>query len=183
MEMQTLEQLYVEQLRDLYSAEDQLCEALPKMAEAASNPDLRAAFEKHLEQTQRQRDDVARLIEALGENPEGHECKAMKGLIEEGEELIEEGDESDSDVLDAGLIAAAQRVEHYEIAGYGTVCAYAKQLGRDEDVQVLQSIANEEGDTDKKLTQLAERIVNPAAGKTMMGGQKKQNGRRTSRNA
>lgn len=181
MEVQHLQDLYIQQLRDLYSAEDQLCEALPKMAEAASNDALRAGFEEHLQQTRRQREDVGRLIEALGEDPEGHECKGMKGLIEEGEELIEEGDEADPDVLDAGLIAAAQRVEHYEMAGYGTVCAYAETLGRHDDVRVLKNILDEESKADKKLTQIAERIVNPAA----MNGKnvRQQGGRRSARSA
>ena len=163
MEMQNLKDLYVEQLRDLYSAESQLCEALPKMAEAASNPELKRGFQMHLEQTKRQRDDVSQIITKLGEDPEGHECRAMMGLIEEGEELIEEHADADPDVLDAGLIAASQRIEHYEIAGYGTVCTYAKMLGEDEAHKVLDRIAKEEGEADKKLSMIAETVVNPAA--------------------
>jgi ferritin-like metal-binding protein YciE len=161
MELATLKDLYIEQLRDLYSAESQLCEALPKMAKAASNAELKRGFEEHLEQTKRQRQDVEKLIRDHGENPEGHECKAMKGLIEEGSELMKE--DADPDVMDAGLIAASQRIEHYEIAGYGTVRTYATQLGDASAAFILDRIAKEEGATDQKLTALAERVINPAA--------------------
>ena len=161
MELATLKDLYIEQLRDLYSAETQLCEALPKMAAAATNPELKRSFEQHLEETKQQREDVEKLIRAEGANPEGHECKAMKGLIAEGAELMRE--DADPDVMDAGLIAASQRIEHYEIAGYGTVRTYAKQLGDANAAFVLDRIAKEEGATDHKLTALAERVINPAA--------------------
>lgn len=165
MEPETLKDLYVEQLRDLYSAESQLCEALPKMANAATHPELKRGFEKHLEATKRQRDDVSRIIQELGQNPEGHDCKAMQGLIEEGEELIQEhSGGSNPSLLDAGLIAAAQRIEHYEIAGYGTVRTYAEQLGERAAARVLNRIAQEEGKTDQQLTTLAVRVINPAAG-------------------
>jgi ferritin-like metal-binding protein YciE len=163
MELGTLKDLMVEQLRDLYSAESQLCEALPKMANAATHPELKRSFEQHLEITKRQRDDVAKLIRDYGAEPEGHECEAMKGLIKEGEELIAKKRDADSDVMDAGLIAAAQRVEHYEIAGYGTVAAYAVQLGDQQAAMVLDKIAKEEGTTDHQLTALALRVINPAA--------------------
>jgi ferritin-like metal-binding protein YciE len=161
MELATLKDLYIEQLRDLYSAETQLCEALPKMAAAATNPELKRGFEQHLEETKQQREDVEKLIRAEGEDPEGHECKAMKGLIAEGSELMKE--DADPDVMDAGLIAASQRIEHYEIAGYGTVRTYAKQLGDANAAFILDRIAKEEGATDQKLTALAERVINPAA--------------------
>jgi ferritin-like metal-binding protein YciE len=161
MELATLKDLYIEQLRDLYSAESQLVEALPKMAKAASNTELKRGFEEHLEQTKRQRADVEKLIRDHGENPDGHECKAMKGLIEEGSELMKE--DADPDVMDAGLIAASQRIEHYEIAGYGTVRTYATQLGETNAAFILDRIAKEEGATDHKLTALAERVINPAA--------------------
>lgn len=160
MEMQTLKDLYVEQLRDLYSAESQLIEALPKMAKAATHAELRTSFEAHLEQTKRQREDVAKIIEDLGAKPKGHECQAMKGLIKEGQELLDKKGKADPDVLDAGLIAAAQRIEHYEIAGYGTVCTYAKTLSETKAAGILHRIAGEEGDTDKRLTRLAERVIN-----------------------
>jgi ferritin-like metal-binding protein YciE len=161
MELATLKDLYIEQLRDLYSAETQLVEALPKMAKAATNAELKRGFEEHLEQTKRQRSDVEKLIRDHGENPEGHECKAMKGLIQEGSELMKE--DADPDVMDAGLIAASQRIEHYEIAGYGTVRTYATQLGDTNAAFILDRIAKEEGATDHKLTALAERVINPAA--------------------
>ena len=161
MELATLKDLYIEQLRDLYSAESQLVEALPKMAKASSNAELKRGFEEHLEQTKRQRQDVEKLIRDHGENPDGHECKAMKGLIEEGSELMKE--DADPDVMDAGLIAASQRIEHYEIAGYGTVRTYATQLGDTSAASILDRIAKEEGATDHKLTALAERVINPAA--------------------
>jgi ferritin-like metal-binding protein YciE len=161
MELATLKDLYIEQLRDLYSAESQLCEALPKMAKAASNAELKRGFEQHLEETKQQREEVGELIRSHGENPDGHECKAMKGLIAEGQELMKE--DADPDVMDAGLIAAAQRIEHYEIAGYGTVRTYAKQLGDTNAVFTLDKIAKQEGMTDQKLTALAERVINPAA--------------------
>ena len=161
MELATLKDLYIEQLRDLYSAETQLCEALPKMAAAATNPELKRSFEQHLEETKQQREEVEKLIRAEGENPEGHECKAMKGLIAEGAELMKE--DADPDVMDAGLIAASQRIEHYEISGYGTVRTYAKHLGDSSAAFILDRIAKEEGATDHKLTALAERVINPAA--------------------
>ncbi len=163
MAMSSFQDLYVEQLRDLYSAESQLCEALPKMAQAATHPELKQSFQMHLEQTKRQRQDVREIIEQLGEEAEGHECKAMKGLIQEGQEVIQEKNESDPEVLDAALIAAAQRIEHYEIAGYGTVRTFAQMMGDEQAVQTLDRIASEEGETDKKLTRLAESIINPAA--------------------
>ena len=163
MEMQTLKDLYIEQLRDLYSAESQLVEALPKMAKAASNNQLRQSFEEHLVQTQTQRDDVAGIIEQLGMDPGGHECQAMRGLIKEGEELLKKKAVADPDVFDAGLIAAAQRIEHYEIAGYGTVCTYAKILNEADAERILHRIAGEEGAADQKLTQLAERVINREA--------------------
>ena len=130
---------------------------------SATHSELKQGFESHLEQTKRQRADLEKIIVALGATPDGHTCKAMKGLIEEGAELIEQKKDSDPEVLDAGLIAAAQRVEHYEIAGYGTVRTYAEMLGENEAAAVLDRIAHEEGDTDHKLTKLALEVVNPAA--------------------
>ncbi len=160
MKMNNLKDLYIEQLRDLYSAESQLVEALPLMAKAATHPELRQAFEKHLEQTKKQREDVGKIVQDLGEKPDGHTCEAMKGLIKEASELLAKKSQVDADVMDAGLIAAAQRVEHYEIAGYGTVCAYAKMLGETEAHNTLHRIAGEEGDTDKTLTELAMSVIN-----------------------
>jgi ferritin-like metal-binding protein YciE len=152
MQQNALRGLYLDELRDLYSAENQLVKALPKMAKAATPADLKAGFEKHLAQTQ---EHVSRL-ETVFREPEGKTCKGMKGLIEEGEQLIEEdpGDEE----LDAGLIAAAQRVEHYEIAGYGCVRAYADLLGEEDANSLLGETLNEEKETDETLTELAENI-------------------------
>jgi ferritin-like metal-binding protein YciE len=161
MKLDSLKDLYLEQLKDLYSAETQLVEALPKMAEAASARDLRQAFTEHLRQTQEQVRRLERIFQDLGENPKGHTCEGMKGLLKEGEEMIKMRGEPA--VLDAGLIAAAQRVEHYEIAGYGTVRTYAELLGRDEHVSLLERSLQEEEDTDERLTQLAESHVNEEA--------------------
>ena len=154
----SLQDLYLEQLRDLYSAEQQIIAALPKMADAARHPELRQAFETHLRESQEQARRLERICEGLGESPKGETCDGMKGLLKEGEKTMKQ--RADSDVLDAALIADAQRVEHYEIAGYGCVKTYARLLGREQDVQLLQQTENEEGRTDKLLTQLAERVIN-----------------------
>jgi ferritin-like metal-binding protein YciE len=156
-----LNDLLIDQLKDLYNAEGQLTKALPKMAKAASNPELKQAFEKHLAQTQEHVSRLEKVFESLGEKAKGKTCHAMKGLIEEGSEVISE-DASDT-VKDAALIAAAQRVEHYEIAGYGTVRTYAQTLGHKEAAQLLQKTLDEEGETDKLLTKLAETCVNQLA--------------------
>jgi ferritin-like metal-binding protein YciE len=160
---QEFKELYLEQLRDLYSAEDQLVDALPKMAQAAHSSELRRGFEEHLEQTRRQRDEVEQLVSQMGEKASGHTCKGMKGIIAEGQETIKTYKKSDPAIADAALIAAAQRVEHYEIAGYGTARALAEMMGEDNAVQVLDRIAKEEGETDHKLTALAQEVINPAA--------------------
>jgi ferritin-like metal-binding protein YciE len=160
-EMNPLEELLEDELKDLYSAENQLVKALPKMAKAASSPELRRAFERHFEETKRQ---VERL-NAIGENLEmkltGKKCKAMEGLIEEGKELMAE--DLDENVMDAGLIGAAQKVEHYEIAAYGTARTHAALLGYNKVAKLLQQTLDEEGATDKKLTALAESIINVEA--------------------
>lgn len=163
MKLDSLKKLYVEQLKDLYSAETQLVEALPTMAKAASSADLRNAFQEHLKQTRGHVDRLEQIFKNLDYKPTGQKCKGMEGLIEEGAEMAEE--DADEDVRDAGLIAAAQRVEHYEIAGYGTVRTYARTLGRQEDVDLLQQTLDEEGETDKKLTALAESSINVEAKK------------------
>jgi ferritin-like metal-binding protein YciE len=160
---QEFKELYLEQLRDLYSAEDQLVQALPKMAQAAHSSELRQSFEEHLEQTRRQRDEVEQLVSQLGEKASGHTCKGMQGIVAEGQETIKKHKKSDPAIADAALIAAAQRVEHYEIAGYGTARALAEMMGEDNAVQVLDRIAKEEGETDHKLTALAQEVINPAA--------------------
>ena len=161
MKLKTLEDLLHHELKDLYSAETQLLKALPKMAEAAENDDLRAAFEEHLQQTQGHVERLEEAGEILGKKLTGHTCKAMKGLIEEGEDLIAE--DADPSVKDAGLIGAAQRVEHYEIAGYGTARTLAAQLGQDEIAELLEETLDEEKETDEKLTELAESTVNADA--------------------
>jgi ferritin-like metal-binding protein YciE len=158
MKIETLRDLYVEQLHDLYSAETQLVEALPKMAKAAANPMLQKAFTEHLTQTRTHVERLEKIFKQLGEDTKGPACKGMKGLISEGEEMIKM--KGDPAAIDAGLIAAAQRVEHYEIAGYGCVHAYAQQLGEAEGTRLLQQTLTEEGEADKKLTRLAEGVIN-----------------------
>jgi ferritin-like metal-binding protein YciE len=156
MKQNSLKNLYVDELKDLYSAETQLTKALPKMAKAAQSPELRAGFEEHLKQTQEHVSRLETIFDALGESPKGKTCKGMEGLIKEGGEIVAEGPQTGE--LNAGLIAAAQRVEHYEIAGYGCVRTYAKLLGEDEAVQLLEQTLKEEKATDAKLTSLAEKI-------------------------
>jgi len=158
MKIESLRDLYVEQLHDLYSAETQLVKALPKMAKAASNSQLRSAFQEHLSQTEYHVQRLEQIFQKLGAKPKDQTCKGMEGLIKEGSEMIKMRGEPAA--IDAGLIAAAQRVEHYEIAGYGCVHTYAQQLGEQQDAQLLQQTLNEEGQTDKKLTQLAEQLIN-----------------------
>ena len=158
MALDSLRDLYVEQLRDLYSAENQILKALPKMEETAKHPELREAFESHRRVTEEQVRRLERIFDDLGEKPSGHHCKGMEGLLKEGSETMAE--KGDADVIDAGMIAAAQRVEHYEIAGYGCVRTYARMLGREEDARLIQQTLDEEGDTDKSLSALAERVIN-----------------------
>jgi ferritin-like metal-binding protein YciE len=161
MEMESLQDLFVDNLKDLYSAETQLTKALPKMAKAANEPALKEAFTTHLKETEGQIKRLEQILQELDESPKGKKCKAMEGLIEEGKELMEE--DADPAVLDAGLIGAAQKVEHYEIAGYGTVRTYAQILGNDEAARLLQQTLDEEGATDKKLNELAMQFINAEA--------------------
>jgi ferritin-like metal-binding protein YciE len=156
MEKNRLKHLYVEELKDIYSAENQLVKALPKMAKASTSADLRAGFEAHLEQTKEHVARLAKIFKALGESANGKKCHGMEGLIKEGGELIAEDPAPEE--LDAGLISAAQRVEHYEIAAYGCVSTYAKLLGEDQTASLLRQTLEEEKETDKKLTQLSGRI-------------------------
>ena len=158
MALENLQQLYVEQLRDLYSAETQILEALPKMADRAAHPELKQGFEMHVRQTQEQVRRLEQIADGLGEKITGETCEGMKGLLKEGSKMMKE--RGSDDVRDAALIAAAQRVEHYEIAGYGCARTYARLLGREQDAALLQQTLDEEGDTDHKLTALAERVVN-----------------------
>ncbi len=158
MKIETLRDLYVEQLHDLYSAETQLVEALPKMAKASANKQLQAAFTGHLTQTKGHVQRLEQIFEQLGEDTKGPVCKGMKGLISEGEEMIKM--KGDPAAIDAGLIAAAQRVEHYEMAGYGCVRTYAHQIGDHTNEKLLQQTLDEEAAADQKLTQLAEEVIN-----------------------
>ena len=156
MKLESLEDLFLDELKDLYNAETQLTKALPKMAKAAASEELRTAFENHLAETEKQIERLEHIFEELDESPKGKRCKAMVGLIEEGKELIEaDGDDA---VKDAALIAAAQKVEHYEIAGYGTVRTYAQLLGNKQAADLLQETLDEEAATDEKLTELAQSI-------------------------
>ena len=159
--MQTLDDLYVDMLKDLYSAEKQLVKALPKMAKNAQSADLQKAFQEHLKQTEGHVERIERIFSDLGSSPRGKKCVGMEGLVEEGNELLQE--QADPDVLDAGLIAAAQKVEHYEIASYGTVRTWAERLGYNQAAQLLQQTLDEEGEANKKLTQLAESHINMEA--------------------
>jgi ferritin-like metal-binding protein YciE len=160
MEHKALKELFVDELKDLYSAENQLIKALPKMAKAATSDDLRAGFEEHLEQTKEHARRIEEICTELGEKPTGKKCAGMEGLIEEGKEMM---GEFEDDVLDAAVISAAQRVEHYEIAAYGTVRTYAELLGHDRAVELLEQTLGEEKETDQKLTELAGSINVEAA--------------------
>lgn len=159
--LENLEDLLLEQLRDLYDAEEQLVDALPKMAKAASSSQLKQAFEMHLEETKHQKQRLEQAFRDLGKQPEGETCEAMQGLVSEGAEIINL--DGDPDVKDAALIAAAQRVEHYEIAGYGCARAFATRLCHTQVANLLQETLQEERKADEKLTQLAESFVNQLA--------------------
>ncbi|MCB0324078.1 MAG: ferritin-like domain-containing protein [Bdellovibrionales bacterium] len=160
-EFNSLQELLVDQVRDLYDAEQRLLKALPKMAEAASSPELRACFSNHLQETKMHADRLEQVVQQLGEDAEAETCEAMKGLISEGEEMVKA--KGDPDVRDAALIAAAQRVEHYEMAGYGAARSFAQRLGLTTVAEILQTTLEEEGNADKKLTQIALGSVNPQA--------------------
>jgi ferritin-like metal-binding protein YciE len=161
MPAESLHDAFEEELKDILSAEKQLLKALPKMAKAASNEDLAAGFEEHLEQTKGHVERLEKIFEMLDKTPRAKKCKAMAGLIEEGSEILEE--DMDPDVMDAMLIAAAQKVEHYEIATYGTLVTWARQLGMEDAASILHETLDEEKDTDMKLTQLAETGINAEA--------------------
>lgn len=158
MEMESLKELYVDELKDLWSAETQITKALPKMIKAATSPKLKKAFNTHLKQTERHIKRLERICKELDESPRGKKCVGMEGLLKEGSELIKEKPEAE--VLDAGLIAAAQHVEHYEMAGYGCVRTWARQLGEDGHADLLQETLDEEELTDKLLTDLAVSEIN-----------------------
>jgi ferritin-like metal-binding protein YciE len=157
----TMDELLLEELKDLYDAEKQLTKALPKMAKASSSEELRGAFEEHLRQTEGHVERLEQIFEQLGEKASGKKCAAMTGLIKEGEEVASDTD--DGSVRDAGLIAAAQKVEHYEISGYGSVRTHAQMLGHDHAVRLLQETLEDEKQTDQKLNSLAENMINDRA--------------------
>ena len=161
MKIKTLNDLFVDMIRDLYSAESQLVKALPKMAKKATNPELKQGFEKHLQETINQKERLGKIAELLEFNPKGKKCAAMEGLVTEAEEIISEI--KDPEVLDAGLIAAAQKVEHYEIASYGTVATFAKILGNGEIEDLLRETEKEEKAADETLTKVAQTAVNQGA--------------------
>jgi ferritin-like metal-binding protein YciE len=175
MQANSLRELYVAELRDLYNAETQLVKALPKMAKASSNAELRQGFEEHLRQTSEHVSRLEQIFEMMGEKPTGKKCLGMEGLVKEGAETMKE-DYEDA-LMDAAIIGAAQRVEHYEIAGYGTVRAFAELLGENEHVSLLEQTLEEEKQTDEKLTQLAQQ-VNTEAGQQ---GDEESAGRQASR--
>jgi ferritin-like metal-binding protein YciE len=156
-----LQELLIEEIRDIYHAEGQLLKALPKMAKAATSERLKEAFERHLEETETHVERLEQAFESLGEPVKGKKCQAMEGLIEEGKEVMEE--HSESPMLDAALICAAQKIEHYEIASYGTICTWADLLGLDEVSDLLKETLDEEKTTDETLTEIAENEINTQA--------------------
>jgi ferritin-like metal-binding protein YciE len=164
MSNDSFKKLYIDELKDLYSAENQLVKALPKMAKAVSSEQLRQGFEKHLEQTKDQVQRLEKIFHSLDQSPKGKTCVAMEGLVKEGSEVMAE--DFDGAVMDAALIGAAKRVEHYEIAAYGTASEFAKVLGHKEHVSLLQETLEEETDTNEKLTELAEGINSEANAQT-----------------
>jgi ferritin-like metal-binding protein YciE len=161
MEIESLQELLIEEMRDIYSAENQLTKALPKMAKKASNPQLKKAFETHLKETEGQIQRLQKIFDKLGKKPTGKKCAAMEGLIEEGKEMMAE--DMDEETMDAALIAVAQKVEHYEIASYGTVRTWAQHIGDEQMAKLLQQTLDEEGKTDKLLTEMAENSINVEA--------------------
>jgi ferritin-like metal-binding protein YciE len=161
MPLESMEDLFLNELKDIYNAEKQILRALPRMAKAATTPELQQAFTKHLKETEGQVQRLERIFKSLGESPRGKKCKGMEGLIEEGKEILQE--EGADEVIDAALIAAAQRVEHYEIAAYGCLRTYAQLLGYDDADRLLQQTLEEEEKTDKTLTALGEGGINQAA--------------------
>ncbi len=156
MEMETLRDLFLDELRDTYHAEGQLIKALPRMAKKAGSDELRMAFQQHLEETKKQQERLEQVFALFEEKPKTKVCKGMQGILEEGKEMMEE--DMEPDVMDAALIAGGQRAEHYEMAAYGTLRTYAQLLGEGEAARILQQILDEEGAADKKLTKLAEKI-------------------------
>jgi ferritin-like metal-binding protein YciE len=178
---ESLKKLYVDELKDLFSAENQLVKALPKMAKAASSEELRTGFEKHLEQTRVHVQRLEEIFQSLDESPKGKKCVGMEGLVKEGSEIMEE--DFEDAVLDAGLIGAARRVEHYEMAAYGSVCEFAKVLGQPKHVSLLEKTLAEETQTDQKLVELAIEINTQANEEDSDGQEVSKPGRKTPRRA
>ena len=166
MQMNSLQDAFLHELKDIYHAEKQLTRALPKMAKAAEDEELRSLFEEHLEQTRQQIQRLERVFEQVGKTARGEKCEAMAGLLEEGQEIMDQ--DAEPETMDAMLIGAAQKVEHYEIASYGTMCAWAEQLGMRETVNLLKQTLNEEKETDKKLSAFAENRKNAQAAREEM---------------
>jgi ferritin-like metal-binding protein YciE len=167
MKLESLHELFLTELRDMYDAEHQIVKALPKMIDKAGYPELKAAFSEHLEQTQNQVTRLEEIFENLGEKAKAEKCKGMKGILDEGEDLA--GESGDPAAIDAGIISSAQKVEHYEISSYGSLCSWAKTMGHQRELQLLQQNLEEEKAADQKLTQLAERMVNVDAVRTAGG--------------
>ena len=163
MTLNSLQELYLAELKDLYDAETRIVKALPKMAEAAKSPDLRTAFENHLQETRGHVDRLEQIFQRMNEAPKGDKCKGIVGILSEGEDMIDYVEDAPPAVNDAALISAAQRVEHYEMAGYGTARTFARRLGLEEDAALLNQTLQEEGAADKKLTSLAESYINEDA--------------------
>jgi len=172
MASEGLRELFVEELKDLYSAENQLVKALPKMAKAASSEELRAGFEEHLDQTRGHVQRLEKIFKALDESPKGKKCVGMEGLVKEGSEVMEE--DFEEAVMDAALIGAAQRVEHYEIAAYGTVRELAEVLGESDHASLLQQTLDEEEETDQKLTEIAKQINEEANSEGGLEGEEEE---------
>lgn len=156
LKLENLQQLFVKELRDLYDAENQITEALPKLINASTHSELKSALQQHLQVTREQVNRLDRIFRMLNEKPTGETCKGMKGVIKEGDEILSSG--GDASTVDAGIIAAAQRVEHYEMAGYGTVRTYAQLLGQNEMARLLQQTLSEEEEADRKLSQIANSV-------------------------
>lgn len=167
MKNSTLQELYINELQDIYSAETQILKALPKVIDATDSDELKQALSDHFNQTQGHVERLDRLFEMLGEKSDKNECEAMKGILKEGDEVVKEF--SQGPVRDAALIAACQRVEHYEIAAYGSVRAFAETLGLDDHIELLTATLDEESDADEKLTSVASDTVNPSAMEQMSG--------------
>ncbi len=168
MRLESLHELFVMELHDIYDAETQLTKALPKMADKANYPELKNAINQHLQQTENQVRRLEEIFDNLGEKVKGRKCQGMRGIIDEGEDVAKQS--GDPAAIDAGIVASAQKVEHYEIAAYGTLCTWAQMMGHQRELQLLKQTLGEEKETDQKLTQLAERMINVDAVRAAGGG-------------